>query len=156
MLEPPALHRPRPFLIALVVVAVIVIFGVGGVLTIGVPGSSTGAATSPSALGSTETAPTSSTSPSQPVAAGPTPTSVAPTASPTVALAAIPLVPIVDYWSTLRSIPRSELADMVSGVHAPGPNPAQSLRKLPPRDLHNDVISGRMASISGESQPPMT
>jgi poly-gamma-glutamate capsule biosynthesis protein CapA/YwtB (metallophosphatase superfamily) len=60
---------------------------------------------------------------------------VAPTASPTVALAAIPLVPIVDYWSTLRSIPRSELADMVSGVHAPGPSPAPTKIAVASDDL---------------------
>jgi poly-gamma-glutamate capsule biosynthesis protein CapA/YwtB (metallophosphatase superfamily) len=132
MPEPPPLHKRRPFLIALVVVAVIVIFGIGGVLTIGVPGSSTAAVTSPPALGSTGTSPTS---PSPSVVAPPTTTPAVPTASLPEATATIPLVPIVAYWSTLRSVTRSDLADLVGGMHAAGPSPTATAIAVTSGDL---------------------
>ena len=136
MLERPPLHKRRPFLIALAVVAVMVLFGVGGVLTIGVPRSGTAAVTSPPRLGATGSSPTSaSQSGVAPPAATPAAPTASPTASPTETLVRIPLVPIVDYWSTLRSIPRSELADLVSGVHAPGPSAAPTKIAVATDDL---------------------
>lgn len=126
------MRRRRPSLVALAIVAVIVILGVGGALTIGVPGLSGGASSSPPALGSTGSSPAS---PSDLVVAPPTATPEAPSASPTAVPATIALVPIVDYWSTLRSITRAQLADLVSGVHAPGPSAAPTKIVVASADL---------------------
>jgi poly-gamma-glutamate capsule biosynthesis protein CapA/YwtB (metallophosphatase superfamily) len=41
----------------------------------------------------------------------------------------------VDYWSTLRSVTRSELADLVSGAHAPGPSSAPTKIAVASDDL---------------------
>ena len=62
-------------------------------------------------------------SPTAPASPSPTPlpqlVTPAPTAAPQTALSPIPLVPIVSYWSTERSITRAELAALVGGGGLP-------------------------------------
>ena len=95
-------------------------FGVGGLFVLGTVGQHAEASDSQPVVtsGATKT-PVLAT-------ATPPPLTPSPTPSPTVAPARIPLVPIVGYWSTQRSIARSDLASLVSGLHAAGPSPASA------------------------------
>src|ERR1035437_2580938 len=121
MRDQPPLHRRRPLLIALLAVSVVVAFGFGALFVLGTPGPGTDA--TGSQFGATET----------PHLATATP--LPPTPSPSLAAARIPLVPIVGYWSTGRSIARSELANLVSGVHAAGPSPSNAVVAVTGADL---------------------
>ena len=116
----------RPLLIALLAVAAVAAFGVGGLFVLGTVGQHAEASDSQLAADSSTASPSvvASRATKTPVPATATPPP--PTPSPTVAPARIALVPIVGYWSTQRSIARSDLASLVSGLHAAGPSPASA------------------------------
>ncbi|HEY5486873.1 MAG TPA: CapA family protein [Candidatus Limnocylindrales bacterium] len=124
--------RRRPLRVALVAVAAVGAFAVGGLFVLGTRGPGTDATGSLFA-DSSSASPSVRASEATKTAATATP--LPPTASPTVAPATIPLVPIVGYWSTMRSIARSDLADLVSGVHAAGPSPTSTAVAVSSDDL---------------------
>jgi poly-gamma-glutamate capsule biosynthesis protein CapA/YwtB (metallophosphatase superfamily) len=130
MRDQPPLHRRRPLLIALLAVSVVVAFGFGALFVLGTPGPGTDATGSQFGAASPSTS-SAATTTHPPGTATPLP----PTPSPSLATARIPLVPIVGYWSTVRSISRSELANLVSGVQAAGPSPSNAVVAVTGADL---------------------
>jgi hypothetical protein len=135
MRDQPSSHKRRPLLIAHPGAGAVIAFGVGGLFVLGTPrpqndGTGSQPATGDSSVSQSAAEPAGATSP------GPaTPTPFHPTASPSLASATIPLVPIVSYWSTQRSIARSDLARLISGVHAAGPSPSNAVVAASSADL---------------------
>ena len=129
-------HRPlrsRPLLIAFATAAVVVAFAFGGLFVLGMPGAGTGASLSPAVADSSGASPSAGLQ--TPGLASATPLPATPSASPAAASGRIPLVPIVEYWSTRRSIARSELASLIGGSHAAGPSPSNTTIAVSSDDL---------------------
>ena len=126
---------PRPrrnrLLIGLIALAGVGVLAGGGLLAINAPGSAAPTSSYVAASSSATASPFATPSPDLATA---TPQAT-PSPSPSPTPAQVPLVPVVNYWSTQRSISRADLAALVGGSHPSGPSPSTTTVAVSTDDL---------------------